>query len=209
MSVIRLEALRRLEELIVCAIPELDGKVCVGQAPSGKDLTFPNLSLDPVRMKYFPDQALESFEPNQNTVVMNVGRHEGLLQIRIGAATLTKRYELEQAMMDLFLSTPLHPGVLFSQVTSCPSLGPFTAAWELDEDEWRDEKAFNNQFYSEITCLGIIPALVTRRDAFTIEQLQLGLTHEFGTVINSSNFNNNPDVEVVQINEDGTITAVP
>jgi hypothetical protein len=209
MAIVRLEALRELEKLIVCAIPELKGKVCVGQQGAGHDLAFPHLTLDPTKMRYVPDQADESAEPAPNTVVMNVGRHEGILQIRIGAASLFQRYELEQKVIDLFLETPLHPGIIFSQVTSCPTLGQFTAAWELDEDEWQDMAAFSNQFYSMITCLAIIPALVTRREAYTIKQLQLGLTHDFNTAFDEVSFNDDPPVEVVQINQDGSITAVP
>jgi len=209
MAIIRLEALRGLELAITCAIPELEGRVCVGQAPAGHPLGFPSLQIDPRRWTYFPDQALETYEPAPNAVVMNVGRHQADITIRIGASNLYKRYELEQKLLDLFLSTPLHPGVLFAQVTACEALGPFTAAWELDTDEWRDEKAFDKEFYSNVTVLGIIPALVTRRDAYTIDQLQLGLNITPTPTDGNLPPFTPPGVEVVQVNSDGTITPVP
>lgn len=209
MAVIRLEAWRRLGELIVCSIPELTDRVVIGQADAGRTQGWPSLVIDPRRMAYHPDQAEEVFEPSPGAVVMNVGRHEGPVQLRLGAATPFERYELEQRVLDLFLETPLHPGVLFSQVTACANLGPFTAAWELDEDEWGDEKAFSQEFYSDMTVLGIIPALVTRREAYTIQQLLLGINYTQTPTDGSPPAFTSSEVEVVQVNEDGTITAVP
>ena len=74
-----------------------------------------------------------------------------------------------------------------------------------DTDEWRDDLAFDSEFYSLIRAVGTIPALVTRRGAYTIEQLQLGLhlTPTPGTL--PATFAP-PEVEVVLINTDGTIS---
>lgn len=207
MAIVRLEALRGLEQAIVCAIPELEGKICLGQAEAGHTLGFPSLVMDPRRWTYFPDQAEEVFEPSPDAVVMNVGRHEADIEIRIGAATHHKRMELEQKIIDLFLSTPCHPGVLFATITRCEALGPWLAAWELDADEWRDERAYDQEFYSHVTVKGIIPALVTHRGVYTIEQLQLGLDVT-ATPDSTPAPAFGPPVEVVQVNENGTITPV-
>jgi hypothetical protein len=202
-AVVRIEALRKLGKAIECAIPELTGKICYGQAAANHTLEFPSLVIDPRRWKYHPDQAAEVFEPSPNTVVMNVGRHEADIEIRVGHKTLFQRYELEQKLLDLFLGTPGHPGILLTQITACEALGQWLAAWELEADEWRDERAFDQQFYSLIAITGIIPALVTRREVHTIEQLQLGLdlSGPDSTLPITS-----PLVEVVQINPDGTIS---
>lgn len=208
MAVVRLEALRALEIAIECAIPALKGKICVGQAPVGHRLEYPSLSIDPVRWKYAPDQAQETVEIARDRVVMNVGRHTATIQIEIVAADLSQRYELEQKVIDLFLSTPLHPGVLLTPVSACPALGTFIAAWEYDEDEWIDVAAHDGKFISRIIFDGIIPALVTRGEAYTIEQLQLGLTQDFEKVFDKTTFNSDPAVDVIQIKEDGTFTSV-
>jgi len=201
MAVVRVEALRKLGKAITCAIPELEGRICFGQAAPNHTLDFPSIAIDPRRWKYFPDQASEQFEPSPSAVVMNVGRHEADIEIRIGHKTLFQRYELEQKVLDLFLGTPGHPGILLTQITACEALGHWTAAWELEADEWQDERAFDQQFYSLIAVTGIIPALVTRREVHTIEQLQLGLdlSGQDSTLPISA-------VEIVQINPDGTIS---
>lgn len=209
MAVVRLEALAGLARAIMCAIPELRDRVCVGQADAGHAMTFPSLTIVPRgAWKFYPDQAEEVFEPSPNCVVMNVGTHQATLDVRLGAATLYQRYALEQKLVDLFLSTPLRPGVLLTQITACENLGPFVAAWEYEDDEWRDEKAFSQEFYSEIAITGTIPALVTRAGAYRIESLRLGLQETSTPSDQNLPSFAPPDVAVVQINADGTITAI-
>ena len=210
MAIIRLEALTALKVAIECAVPELKGQICVGQPFANRDQSFPAVSLYPVKWTYHPEQAED--RPGggaQDRAVVAVGRHQSIIQIRIGAATPHKRDELEQKVLDLFLNTQLHPGVLLTPVLKCKALGEFLAAWELDEDEWDDDKAFDNQAWSQITCLGIIPALTTYGNAPTISEIQLGLTHEFGTTVTPATFNTDPTIEIVEVNEDGSITPVP
>lgn len=204
MAIVRLEALSQLRTRITCAVPALKDRVCVGQAPGSREIRWPSLAINPVRWSYVPDQALQHSAPAPDRAIMNVGRHEATVQLRLGASDLHTRMALEQEIVDLFLSTPLHPGVLLTDVVACPL--EFTAAWELGEDEWRNELAFDKAYYSITTITGIIPALVTRLDAWTIDQLQLGsaVNDDFG----DSTFGP-PGVEVVRIAEDGTITPAP
>jgi len=204
MAIVRLEALKQLSKAITCAVPALKDRICVGQAPSSREMRWPSLAIIPVRWRYFPDQALEHSDPAPDRVIMNVGRHESTIQLRLGASTLFERMELEQEISNLFLETPLHPGVLLTDVTACPL--EFRAAWELEEDEWRNELAFDKAYFSITQLTGIIPALVTRLDAWTIDQLQLGVA--LGDDFGSATFGP-PGVEVVLIAEDGTITPSP
>lgn len=209
MAVVGIEAIRYLAKAIMCVIPELSGRICLGQADPRKELALPSVTIDPVRWTYHPDQALEVYEPAPNAVVMNVGRHESDVALNIGAKTTSKRYELEQKILNLFLETPLHPGILFGQVTACECLGPFVAVWELESDEWRDDRAFDQQFYSQIMLTATIPALVTRRDVYSIEQLQLGLNMTADPQDGDPPAITDLSVDLVQVNEDGTISAVP
>lgn len=206
MAVIRLEALRELERRIVCAIPELTGQVCLGQQAAGKVDTYPSLSIDPIRWRYQPDQADDHHAPAPDRLIVNVGRHESTVQLRLVCATPVQRTEIEQKLLDLFLEEPLHPGVLITYVLPCPEYGEFVAAWELEEDEWADDRAFDNQFASLIVCTGVIPALVTRRDAYRISDLRLGL----GDIDSEAPtpFVSSPSVEVVRVNQDGSFEAV-
>ena len=207
MAVLKIEGLRALEALIVCEVPELEGQTCVDQAGAGHDLGFPSLSLTIERSRYLPDQEDEHYEPSPNTLVLNVGRHVQDIKLRLGARTTFKRAELEQKIMDLFLETEGHPGVLFTQLTACEELGPFVGAWELEEEDWQSEKAFDRQLYSELKVTGILPALVTRREVYTIEHLRLGM--EVGPTVDLTD--PAPDflaTAVVEINEDGTFTPL-
>ena len=205
MAIVRLEVLKQLSAAITADVPDLAGKVCVGHAGASKLLSFPHMVILPIRWKYTPFQADEVHEPAADRVVMNVGYHQSIVQVRLGAKTQHERYALEQQVIDVFLSTPMRPGVLLTEVTSCPELGDFTASWELDNDEWEDAKAFDSQFYSIIVLDATIPALVTRTGAWTIEQIQLGIT-DMLSAVDADNFNTDPPVEVVQIHADGSIS---
>lgn len=203
MAVVKLEALNQLAKQIRCTIPELS-RVCIGQADPSRKEPDPSLSLIPAgKWTYEPHQALEVYDPAPDSVVMDVGYFSGSIEIRAGASNAYKRAELEQKLLDLFLSDPGRPGVLLSTVLSCPALGRFVAAWTLDDTEWISDFAFDSDFYSQISATGIIPALVTRRGVYTIRQLQLGLSQDFGA---STDFSSS-DIEVVQITENGTLQA--
>lgn len=207
MAVLKLEGLRGLKTLIECDVPELDDKVCVDQAGAGHKLSFPNLSITQNRSRYFPDQEEESFEPSPNSVVLNVGRHVQDIVLKLGAATTFERAELEQKILNLFLVTDGHPGILFTQLTACENLGPFVASWELEEEDWQNEKAFDRQLYSELKITGILPALVTRRGVYNMNQLQIGW--QIGVDVDPTA---DPplfaDTTIITINEDGTFTTL-
>lgn len=203
--VVRHESLHALAEYVACNIPELDGQICVGQADPGHRQTFPSLAIDPVRWAYFPDQAAEVSSPAFDRVIHNVGRHESVVQLRIGAATVGERRELEQRVLDLFLSTPLHPGVVLVTVRRCEAVGPFVASFTLDEDEWQDEMVFDGKAYSVVTATAIVPALATRLDAFPMNELEIGLSQSLESESIDADFP--ADAEVVAVEEDGTVSV--
>ena len=210
MAIIRLEALAALADAIACDVAGLAGAICVGQADPGHEIDFPSLALKPIRWTYFPHQADEAFDPAPDRVVMNVGYWEGDVQLILGARTAYRRYELEQQIIDLFLSTPLQPGILNTPVLACrDKLGPFLASWQLEADSWQNEAAFDQQFYSTIVVTGVLPALVTRKHSYTIEQLQLGLATESDVAADPATFNTQSSIEVVQVQADGSIQPVP
>lgn len=193
---VRLESLEALKLAIMQAIPELTDMICVGQADPSHALALPHLTIDPVRWEFMPYQAEEKSSPGFDKVVVDVGTHEGIVQLTIGAENLGQRAIIEAKLLDLFLRQELAPGVLVTVVQSCPELGEWEAAWELDEDEWQDQSAFDGKFYSRISVNGVIPAL-TIRQGFPMENLQVQteLDEQF--------------TETVRVNEDGTITPVP
>lgn len=214
MAVVRLEAFRALAAAIEGAVPELAGRVSPWDP--NRAAARPRLSLVPVRMRYFPDQAeevrtfpderagvaAEVFDPAPDRVIMNVGRHEALVQLRLEHDTPELRAELAEQISEVFLGTPHHPGVLITPVFTVPEKGPFVASWELEDEEWTDDLAFNVEYETLITVTGQIPALVTRRCAYTIHDLRLGLAQELGLTWGD------PRIHVVRVGADGTLTPV-
>lgn len=213
MSVVRLEAFRALERLIACEIPELEGRICTGQAPSGEVQEYPHLVIDPGTLSYEPQQSLESATLPGGRVVFNVGAHSGPVQLRLMATSVGERAELEQRVLDVFLGQVDdagfgRPGVIALPVTWCADLGHWTASFELDDDTWNDAKAFERKLESIITTRCVLPALATRCGAYSIRDLRLGITQDMDTTITPTTMVP-PAVEVVRVNEDGTLTPIP
>lgn len=209
MAIIKIEAQRALAGLIACEIPQLKDKIC-GIASAGERLEMPSLSIETTRSLYSPDQEDQHFAPSENCVVLNVGRHIVDIELRLGTSTVFQRAELEQHILDLFLVDEGHPGILLTQLTSCKDLGPFVAAWELEDETWENEKVFDRTIYSVLKVTGVYPALVTRRGVYTIRQLQLAT--EIGPAVEPTDAPpalTDPEVEIFVINEDGTFAPLP
>jgi hypothetical protein len=205
MAVVKLEALKALRCAILAGVPDLSEEAINpwAVAPNVKK-QMPGLAFVPARFAYYPDQAEAVYDPAPDCVVMNVGRHEATVQLRLVHASAVGRAEIQDKIIDLFLGTPLHPGVLLTPVVSAPQFGNFLAAWELGDETWQDEDAQGQEYWSYLTILGQIPALVTR-GAHRIRDLRLGLTEDFDTTFTPSNF---ATAEVVRINADGTMTPL-
>jgi hypothetical protein len=199
MAVLRTHAMDALKACIALYVPELQGKICAGPTEAPKTRVWPHLAIYPVRFSYFPNQAHEHKELGASKVVMNVGRHEGLVQLRLGATTHNRRIELEEKVINVFLRTPGRPGVLVTEIAACHDA---TVAWELDTDEWQNELAFSKQWFSLLTVLVQIPALVTREGVYSIEELRLTLTEDLTTPYDDLPASQQ---ETVKLLEDGSL----
>lgn len=200
MAVIRTHAMNRLVAAIEAAVPELRGKVCKMSEPN-QARAWPTLQILPIGFKYFPMQEHEHKELGTSRLVVDVGRHEGTVQLRLGAITPQKRWDLEDEILDIFLSQEGRPGVL---VTEIEEVHDAVVAWELDADEWENEKVFTKKFFSVMTVTAQIPALVTRDGVYTIEHLRMTLTEDL-------DFDDLPAgwYETVTIDGNGGLTQYP
>lgn len=210
MAVIKLEALQKLKEAIEAGVPELCGRIHAGVSPANHKEEFPCLTINAVGpWRYQPEQEQEHSEPAvlTNALVVCVGEWQGTIQIALQTATLDERYQLEQKLTDLFLSTEGHAGVLLTIVTNCPELGDFLASWEFDEVDWEDERVFDQVAGSTLVCTGLIPALITRGNVYTIEDLRLGLG-DLGSTADAATFVSTATVEVLSVDENGDLTKV-
>lgn len=200
MAVIRSHAMKLLAECIALYVPELKGKIGAGPCEAPQQRQWPHLNIWPIRFTYHPDQAAWHKDLGPSRAVMNVGRHEGIVQLRLGANTHERRLDLEEKVLSVFLRTPGRPGVLVTPVPDCHDA---TVAWELDTDEWENELAFSKKWFSILAVLVQIPALVTRDGAYSMEELRLTLTSDLTTPIDDVPASQQETAELL---EDGTVT---
>lgn len=202
MSVVRIEALEALARLIELAIPELEGHICVGQAPSGEMEQLPNISINPGRWDYAPDQESQHATLPGNIVVYDVGDHTCSVVISVMAASPRQRAVLEAQVLDLFqrqkhpLSDFRMPGTIMIAVAEIPELSEWVVTFDLDSDEWIDGLAMDRRYESKILATCTIPALTIDEPVYTIQQLILGVQVRLGRAT---------AVDLVTINEDGSI----
>lgn len=211
-QVVKIEALRALGKLIELTIPQLAGHVCVADTPPNEHEAVPNVSIEPSKWTWDPDQESEHATLPGDVVVWNVGDHNAPCVISVVAASRTQRAAIEQQITDLFLSQR-HPltdmslaGCIVIPVTSCQALSSWLAIFDLETEEWNDTLAQDRRFESRIVINASIPALVIQRPVYTIDELILGITHDMTTTFTPATAIP-PAVELVTINEDGTITA--
>jgi hypothetical protein len=205
MAIVLLEWMKSLAARIEAAVPELVGKVKTEQQPAGVEQVYPTLTITHGTLKFEPFGEFEHAtigDPSLGNVVFNVGERSGPVQLRIVATTPGERMLLEQKVTNLFLSQERRAGILVCEVTACPELGNWLAAFEYDSDQWINVDAFDRKLESLIIVNGILPALVARTAVYEIGDLVLGLTADFTTEFTSTMV---PGVEVVKINDDGTI----
>ena len=208
MAVIRLCALEALAEYLVELIPELEDRICIGVPPNSHEQTTPSLTINPMRWGFEPGEIEELDLDTPGVSVRRVGHHEATIQIRVLAATPGERDELTQQVVDAFLGFEdedgwPHPGTILARVSEC-GLVPWTACFDLERDEWVNLRAFENQYEGLVEAGARIPALGTKEGVYTIDTLHLGITSDFTTTFSAATMIP-PTVEVVTINEDGTI----
>lgn len=210
-AVVRIEALRALAALIQLKIPELRDRVCVGV--SGEHEEMPNLSIQPTVWNYEPEQQGEHATLPGNVVVWNNGQHTCACVLSIVAPTPGQRWTLEAKVLSLFLESR-HPltdmplaGVLVVPVTSCPQLSRWVASFDLESDTWNDNNAQDKRLESRITVNAQIPALSVQTPVYTINSLILGVTEDMDSTFTPDTAIP-PVVELVSINEDGSITRI-
>lgn len=204
MAIVKLDALTGLQAAIIAAVPTLANKVTVHQAVPAKVESYPNVAIVMAqRLAFDPKQRAMQADLGNNTVVWNVGAHEGPIQLRITATSSLERQTLDAALTDWLLGAPLAAGVRTVAVTSAPSI-PWVAAFEYSDAQWFDY-ALEREYESVITLNAVIPALVTETPVYDITHLILGLTEDMSTTFTPSTAIP-PAVELVEINQDGTIT---
>lgn len=155
------------------------------------------------RFVFQPFQADEVHDPGEGAdyVILDVGSFAGRVEMRLYAKSVPERERLEQAILDAFLETPGAPGVVKTNSPALTVGGQVTLyqapiAYRLDEEEWREEFAFEGRRFSFLDIEVDFPALV-KRAAYTLQDVYLAITEDLTS---------DSPAEMVLVNDDGTTT---
>lgn len=219
MSAVRLASFRKLAETIRNTIPELRDSVFIQPSDGSQSMPFSEPLSCPISLEitrsvftYFPDQREVHGCPEPQVAIFKAGYHEGEIELRLAAPDPDERAEVEQKILEMFIGaedpvTELpRPGVLVTVVTDCPRLNQFVASWELDDGDWREEAVFDRSRQSILSVNAMVPALAVRGSTPTIQSLRVAFTEDFDREFDTT-VTSGEGVEVVQIDEDGNITA--
>jgi len=200
MSTVKLPALQSLAAHIGCEIPELSGNVCPFPGPS-KRTQYPYLYIKLAGMLEFePQQERIQYEIGPTACVYEHGHHVGRIKLILGATSQYQRMELEEKVLNLFLSREGAPGVLLTDVVYCEKYN-WQASWLLDGHMWDQGGITESRFNSEINVDAAIPALTTRDGLYSIDELKLVLDlDQVGDPVIG------PSQTVLVIGEDGSLS---
>lgn len=206
MAIVKLTALTGLKSLIAAAMPGVFKTITIQIEPSPIVEQMPNLEIIlPGRMMFEPDQRDLVADLGNNVVVFNVGQWVGPVQLRIVATSPLERWALEDTLTQFLMARPGSPGVVVVAVTESAQLS-WAAAFEYEDSQLFDQRAQERQYEVAITCNAEIPVLVTESPVYDIDALILGLTSDFATSFDATTFKTSPQIELVTINQDGSLS---
>jgi hypothetical protein len=194
---VRLHAMGRFVAALEASCPALVGKIST-EADRDEKMTWPKMGIRVVRAPFKMNDRRRITRAGGMSVY-DVGHFEPLVQLRLGAPTHAQRADLGEQLLGAFLGTGFRPGIL---ITPLPACHDTVAAWELDEEGWTDEAAFDKKWYATMTITGFLPALV-KAPTYTIEQLRLVVAADLREVGAPPDY-----VETVSVLEDGTMERV-
>lgn len=206
MGVAKIDGLQALANVIAGAVPALAGKITVQQAVDATNAAWPNLAIIAPRLQFEPYQRAMRDDLGGGRVVFQYGYDEGPIQLRLETATVRERATLEDAITALARQD--HPGVIVVPLAGT-TYGTWAAAFELEDVQWRDERAQERIYESIITLNAEIPALAIISPVPQIDRLVLGITEDMVTAYDATTFATKPPpagVELALVNADGSIS---
>jgi len=161
----------------------------VGNADWEEPACLPLVRVIPQRFDFEPWQEEERDDTQPTRLFLDVGTFSGTVELRAAAKSKREREELEDLILNWFLSRELSPGVQVTVIPSGLKVGGAVTTYqapcsfEMSGSEWQEEMAFQNRRYSFIDVDAHFPALVMREPVYTIDQLILALdSDDNGTV---------------------------
>jgi hypothetical protein len=183
-------------------------QVFVGPAAAAdgeEQAKFPAVRVLPGKFSFMPWQDREVDDTFPDDLILQVGTFEGTVELRATGRSPEEREAVQDAVTDAFLQRVGAPGVLVAytepvQISRQAVLYSAPAAFELSDEDWRDELVWAKRRYAFLTLDAQYPALVDRKVP-TIETLVLSfdLDIEDPPVIDHE----------VQVHQDGSATPYP
>lgn len=184
MSNVKREACRAIAASISANVAALTGKCEAGQADEEVTAEYPALRVIPRRFVFepFQDEEIGADNDADAAYLIQRGDFEGQVEVRIYALDQYERGELEEAVMQWLLGEDDAPGarVLTTANLTLGGVATLYAApltVDLDEEDWREEMAFDKKRMSFLTLQVAYPALVAR-SAPLINTLYLAIAHD-------------------------------
>jgi len=188
------------------AVPSLAQKVYPYVRDVGANEQTPYLALVAQGFTLNLRNPIDVGAPSGGLQMTQLGRFEGRVQIRLGAASDPERESLEDAVLGVFLAPEDSPGVV-KLTTAAVDVGaqlsvmPAKCVYELTDDDWRDERVFEKKRFVFVNLRLTYPALVMRSGVYTLQHLYVRLSQDLGNTAGAAPFDQD------EIHADGSVTT--
>jgi hypothetical protein len=174
---------------------------------------FPAVRVLPGKFTFDPWQEQEVDDTQATNLFLEVGEFEGNVEIRVSARHKIQREQIEDTILNWFLSRAYTPGVQVTTLPSGQTVGGIATtyqancAFSLEDEEWREEMVFADKRYSFLDVEAWFPALVVRTGVSTIQSLRLVMEADVAADVTVTTPNASAE-EGLLVADDGTTTKI-
>jgi hypothetical protein len=186
----------------------LAGRIFVEPAEQGDAAAFPSLRLLPGRFRFerHQDSVEEQLTPQLQLV--KCGELVGTMMLRVSETHVVPRERLEQIVRSAFFQEEEVQGRILGTLPPLTLGGVMTTseatiAFDLDTEDWDDERVFAERLYADLAVEATFPVLVVRSgeqltDLVVLVQAAIGadLSQDIPDALSRE----------IQVLEDGTVT---
>lgn len=178
MSVIKRACLEALASALRTALPPSVDVAAVA-ADYEEKTTFPSVRILPGRFTFDSSQEQEVDDAQADKLFVQVGEFVGNVEVRVCAKSRAQRENVEDVVLNWFLSPEWTPGTRTVLLPSGVLVGGWATTYqapctfELNEEEWREEAVFSDKRFSFVELDATFPALAVRTQTYTIQDLRL------------------------------------
>lgn len=213
-SVIKRRVLEVLAEYLRPLVaPEIpSAHVIVEDAGTEREACWPNLVVRQLGSFEFEPFEDDELWVTADTQAVQVGDMRGQIEVVLGATAQAQREELEERILNAFLSShdsAGHPrrGVVVQQLDSFKvgqyaGLAAVPVGYVLGTEAWQEEMVFDRKRFASLVLDVDVPAIVVRDGVYDIQTLVVAITDDLTSDTPT------PDYQVA-VEEDGDLTPYP